>query len=292
MSRKQEWWSVPMPHRTWSLDQLYAYEELHHELPLPYRYWLRLLQQQGVRVSGNRVWLQLFPAESSSFLPEVGELEVSYEDEFCLVVNKPPEMSVHPQELTGTGSLANLVTYYYMTTNQFCAIRHIHRLDQDTTGAVLYAKNEYAHILLDQAMREKHIKRSYVALVQGTVKPNEGTITQPIGRDRHHAYKRRVSSHGDAATTHYRVIERCRSASLVQLELDTGRTHQIRVHLSHIGHPIVGDSLYGGSTEYMNRQALHAEQLKFQHPLTLEHISIHIAWPMDMRNAWTSLKLH
>ncbi|MFD0694122.1 RluA family pseudouridine synthase [Paenibacillus sp. GCM10027628] len=280
--RKGEWLELPVPHAEWKPLHPRAVDELSTLLPVPRKLFLRLASQGGIRVQGNKLLMHLFPEEKATFAPEFHDLEICFEDDFCLVVGKPAGMSIHPAEAGQKGTLASAVAYYFASTGQACAIRHIHRLDQDTTGAVLYAKNEWAHVLLDEAMREKKIDRRYVAFVQGVMRAQKGTIDEPIGRDRHHAGKRRVTPGGDAAVTHYRVLQQMKRAAQVELVLETGRTHQIRVHLSHLGHPLIGDSLYGGSTALLKRQALHGERLQFVHPVTQEPITARASWPEDM----------
>ncbi|NEW04483.1 RluA family pseudouridine synthase [Paenibacillus sp. SYP-B3998] len=280
--RQGEWLELPIPHDKWKPLQPRAIEELEGILRVPRKLFLRLASQGGVRVLDNKLLLHVFPKEKAAIAPEVYQLDIGYEDDFCLVVNKQAGMSIHPAEVGQKGTLAAAVAYYYASTGQACSIRHIHRLDQDTTGAVLYAKNEWAHILLDEAMREKRIDRRYVAIAEGVFRSKQGTIEAPIGKDRHHAGKRRVTPGGDAAVTHYQVLKQMKRAALVELELETGRTHQIRVHLHYLGHPLIGDSLYGGSTNFLRRQALHGERLLFDHPVTRKQIVVQAAWPQDM----------
>jgi 23S rRNA pseudouridine1911/1915/1917 synthase len=278
--RKGDWLSLPWPKGRETSDVDLA-DLIKPMLPVPEKWILKLDREGGIRRQGQRLMLRLFPPESIQFMPEYSELEVLFEDDFCLVVNKPAGMSVHPSDHGQSGTLANAVAYYYESTGQSCAVRHIHRLDKDTTGAVLYAKNEMAHLVLDEAMRHKRIERIYVALVEGRLVVRKGTIQEPIGKDRHISGKRRVSKNGYSAVTHYEVLEQYMTGSLVRLQLETGRTHQIRVHLSHIGHPIIGDALYGADPALFERQALHGEQLLFQHPFTQEHVSLQAPWPED-----------
>lgn len=281
--RSGEWLELPLPSTAWKPLRPGAVEEIAALLPVPRKYFLRLASQGLIRVQDEWVRLHVFPKEEAAFRAEQHDIDILFEDDFCLVVNKPAGMSVHPSEAGQGGSLASAVAYYYESTGQACAVRHIHRLDQDTTGAVLYAKNEWAHVLLDEAMRDKRIDRRYVAIAEGVFKKNQGTIEAPIGKDRHHSGKRRVAPGGDPAVTHYRVIRQLKYAALVELELETGRTHQIRVHLSHLGHPLAGDSLYGGSTRYFHRQALHGEKLTFEHPVTQKLIEVHAPLPLDFQ---------
>ncbi|TDF97627.1 RluA family pseudouridine synthase [Paenibacillus piri] len=253
----------------------------------------KLLNRGELSVKGGRVRIRIFPNESINYMPEWMPIDVLYEDDFCLVVNKPAGLKVHGDGSTqgsGRTTLADAVAFHYESTGQRCKVRHIHRLDEDTTGPVLYAKHEWAQLAMDRAMREKRIGRSYVALVQGCPTAASGTIDAPIGKDRHHAARRRVSPTGDRAVTHYEVLEKLTGAALVRLKLDTGRTHQIRVHLSHIGHPICGDMLYGGAAGIISRQALHGETLAFEHPLTGEPLEASAPWPDDFRRLYSHLQ--
>lgn len=282
-SREGEWLLLPLPNEHWKPLKPGAVDELAAHLPVPRKYFLRLASQGLIRVEENTIRLKVFPQEKAAFKPESYELDVLFEDEFTLVVNKPAGMSVHPAEVGQGGTLANAVAHYYETTGQACGIRHIHRLDKDTTGVVLYAKNEWTHVLLDEAMREKQIDRRYAAIAQGIFKAKKGLIDEPIGKDRYQPSKRRVAPNGDQALTHYRVLGQWKAGALVEVELETGRTHQIRVHLSHIGHPLVGDSLYGGSSNLFHRQALHGERLLFTHPITQQEVEVHAPYPLDFK---------
>ncbi|WP_248927423.1 RluA family pseudouridine synthase [Paenibacillus hamazuiensis] len=241
----------------------------------------KLKAQGGVVERSGRVLLRLFPDEPLHCMPQWADIEVLYEDDFCLVVHKPAGMKVHPTEAGEGGTLDHAVAFHYESTGQACRVRHIHRLDEDTTGPVLYAKNEWAQLLLDEAMREKKIGRAYAAVVHGRPDPPQGTVDAPIGKDRHHRSRRRVSASGDPAITHYELVASYKNASLVRLTLKTGRTHQIRVHMSYLGHPLVGDELYGGRPDGIARQALHGETLSFEHPLSGERLTVHAPWPDD-----------
>ncbi|RUT27794.1 RluA family pseudouridine synthase [Paenibacillus zeisoli] len=251
----------------------------------------RLARQDEIKLAGDRIRIRLFPPRDFGFEPIWTELNVLYEDDYCLVVHKPAGIKVHPTGNERQPTLAHRVAAHYMGQGEQAAVRHIHRLDEFTSGPVLYAKNEYAQLFLDEAMSVKKIERVYVAMVQGTVQSPAFRIDAPIGRDRHHAGRQRVSETGKPAATQVTLLETLQDASLVRVTLETGRTHQIRVHMSHIGHPLVGDALYGGSTRYFDYQALHGEALIFPHPLTGETIEIKDPWPLEFtelhrRLAW------
>ncbi|MFH0067048.1 RluA family pseudouridine synthase [Peribacillus sp. NPDC056705] len=202
-------------------------------------------------------------------------ISIIYEDDVLLIANKPAGMDTHPSQQGESHSLINGVAHHLQKTGQSCMIKHIHRLDQDTTGAVLFAKNRLTGSMLDRMLEEREIKRTYLALVEGNIKKNEGEIKEKIGRDRHHATRRRVSPTGQTAVTHFQVLNRDpkKNLTLVSCTLESGRTHQIRVHFSHLNHPLAGDTLYGGKKTFP-RQALHARKIEFIHPISEKKMSI------------------
>lgn len=220
---------------------------------------------------GDTLQLHLFKEVEYDVPPTYGEIDVLFEDDHLIVINKPAGIDTHPNHPEETDSLANLVAFHYQARGESCRVLHIHRLDHDTSGAIIFAKHPLSKAILDRLLTERQIKRTYHALVHGRLKQKKGTISEPIGRDRHHNTRRRVSPSGQDAVTHYKVLEYKNPYTLVEVQLDTGRTHQIRVHLSHIGHPLVGDILYGGKPIF-KRQALHAARISFPHPLTGEWI--------------------
>lgn len=265
---------------------------LEEGLEAPPKLVRRLRAEGGIKIAGDRLRLLAFPPRASQYAPLEAELPILYEDDFCLVVHKPAGLKVHPDGAGIAGgasrvtavppdTLANRVAGWYAGRAEPIAAAHIHRLDEFTSGPVLFAKNEYAHLKLDDAMSRKEIGRMYIAFVQGIVSLELKVIDQPIGRDRHHNQRRRVSPGGKPAVTHVELLEVFpkHDASLVRLTLETGRTHQIRVHLSAAGHPLVGDALYGGSTKWLSHQALHGERLSFPHPLTGETVEVDDPWP-------------
>lgn len=245
--------------------------------------WRALLRQGGVSVSRGRLSLLLYDDEAPQFEPSWTMPEILYEDDLCLVANKPPGIPVHPAYPEQTDTLANRMAGYLIAAGEPTRVRHIHRLDEQTSGPVLYAKNDWAQSWWDARLRDKEVDRRYVAVVAGVPRPPQGTWDAPIGRDRHRPERRRVSPGGDPALTRYRVLERypASGASLIELKLETGRTHQIRVHASHAGHPILGDVLYGGSADLIRRQALHGISLVFPHPFEGE-IAVEAPIPDDI----------
>lgn len=223
----------------------------------------------------DKLQIKMFPKEDYGVIPNKIEVEILYEDDHLLVVNKPAGMDTHPNEPNQEHTLANAVAYHLQRNGVETKVRHIHRLDKDTTGAVLFAKHALAGSIMDRLLESRAIKRTYLALVHGKVKDMKGTINKPIGRDRHHPTKRRVSPTGQKAITDYEVLQynSDQNNTLVKIELKTGRTHQIRVHMSEMGCPIVGDKLYGNSIPEYPRQALHAAKITFPHPINNERTS-------------------
>lgn len=219
--------------------------------------------------SGERLQLKFFTEEEFGVTPSYIDIDVIYEDDHLLIVNKPAGLDTHPNDPKQTNTLANAVAFYLQAKGEFRRVLHIHRLDKDTTGAVLFAKHAFIGAILDRMLEERQIKRTYLAIAEGILSKKQGTIDAPIGKDRHHPTRRRVSQTGQAAKTHYKVLKTYQNKrhTLIQCNLDTGRTHQIRVHLSSVGHPLAGDVLYGGSPIFP-RQALHAVKMEFVHPLT------------------------
>lgn len=217
----------------------------------------------------------IFNEHDYRFISTKKEVQILYEDDFLLVANKPAGMSTHPNTPDETNTLTNGIVSYLQDKNERGKVQHIHRLDKDTSGAILFAKSSFVGSILDRLLEERKIKRTYTAVVHGKFEKKTGTIQASIGRDRHHPTRRRVSKNGQDATTHYEVIafDARYNRSQILCRLDTGRTHQIRVHMSDIGHPLIGDVLYGGEPVF-HRQALHAKFLSFIHPLTLEEVQV------------------
>jgi 23S rRNA pseudouridine1911/1915/1917 synthase len=184
--------------------------------------------------------------DNSNIVPRQMYLDIIYEDECMLIINKPPFTPIHPSRAHYEDSLSNGVAYYFAKIQLQKKIRPVNRLDKDTSGIVIFAKNEYIQECLIRQMLNHTFKKEYIAIVNGLLNPNSGTINLPIARKANSIIEREVSADGDNAITHYTVLEKntLYNFSIVQVLLETGRTHQIRVHFAHIGHPIIGDTLY------------------------------------------------
>ena len=206
--------------------------------------------------------------------PKKMDIEILFEDEDLLILNKPPFLPVHESRNHIGDTLSNFVAYHI---SEDTAFRAVFRLDRDTSGIVLVAKNELAASKL-----AGNIDKDYYAVVGGIIN-NGGTIDAPIARCGESIIKRKVDDNGEVATTHYSPISVNNNNTLVKFKLETGRTHQIRVHMEHISHPLVGDSLYGGDCDKINRQALHCKDIYFTHPITNEKMHITCDFPDDMK---------
>lgn len=229
------------------------------------------------------------PEETSDFPPEDIPIEAVYEDDDLLIINKQPGVTVHPTKGHPEHTMANGIMKYMIDNGQSYKIRFANRLDMDTSGIVIVAKNANAQNDISQQMKFNNIRKKYKAIVHGNVEEDSFTIDLPIGRPPGDGIQRAVMEEGGKdAITDVNVLERYGDYTLVELVLHTGRTHQIRVHLSHIGHPIVGDELYGGEApELMNRQALHSYYIALKHPVSGEEIELKSNLPEDMVNCIT-----
>ena len=223
---------------------------------------------------------------SENIVPKELQLDILYEDEDILVVNKPYDTPIHPSVNNYNNTLANGVVHYYQQQNKPYIFRCINRLDRDTTGVTILAKNLISASILSKRLKERGLSRTYVAFVEGITK-EEGTIDRPIGREEGTIIKRKIDEkEGKHAVTHYCKLEELqvegKAVSVVALQLETGRTHQIRVHMASIGHPLLGDFLYNESNHMLTRQALHAVSCAFYHPITGEYKRITAPLPKDM----------
>ena len=215
--------------------------------------------------------------------PEAGHVEVLYEDSAIIILSKPAGMMVHPAGQTASGTLANYLAGYFSQKGQIIRIRPLHRLDRDTSGCVLFAKSAAVQQALEKQMENGKMHRVYQALVEGKLEESCGTLDYPIGRVRQRPNRRQVMENGQRAVTHYSVMEQRGEYSLLEVRLETGRTHQIRVHFSYIGHPVLGDRMYGRRSPLINRQALHASGLELIHPETGKTIQVEAPLPEDMK---------
>ncbi|ODG92850.1 MULTISPECIES: RluA family pseudouridine synthase [Bacillaceae] len=224
-----------------------------------------------------------FPIEKPSvdLIAEDIPFEIVYEDDAVLVINKPFGIPSIPSREHPNGTLANGLLFYYQTIGLQSTIHIVTRLDKDTSGLMLVAKNRYIHYLFSKN-ELKNVQRKYLAIVHGQMNGTEGVIRAKIARKSDSIIERIVSEEGQEAITHFKVLVVNRDYSVVELELETGRTHQIRVHMSSIGHPLIGDDLYGGNTDRLKRQALHSYQLSFVHPIDHTEKNFEIALPVDL----------
>lgn len=212
-----------------------------------------------------------YSEDNSNIIPSKMNLDIVYEDDGLLVLNKPAGIPVHPSMLHYDNSLSNGVRFYFDSIGLNKKIRPVNRLDLDTSGLIIFAKNEYVQEHLIKQMANNTFHKEYMCLAEGIFEKPSGTIVAPIARKQSSIIERCVNINGKTAITDYKVIKSFKNFSLVKCILKTGRTHQIRVHMAYIGHPLVGDTLYGnGRSNLINRQALHSYKISFLHPVTLE----------------------
>ena len=232
------------------------------------------------------------PEETSDFIPEDIPIRTVYEDSSLLIINKQPGIVVHPTKGHPQHTLANGIMKDMLDRDQSFKIRFMNRLDMDTSGIVAVAKNSHCQASFMKQSQAGLVEKRYLAIVKGLVKEDQGTIDLPIGQPDPERVERAVVEGGSPSVTHYQVLDRFRAGySLVELSLETGRTHQIRVHMAAIGHPVVSDHLYGESNPFLiERQALHARKLAMLHPVTGESVSFEAELPEDMANLLEKLR--
>ena len=209
------------------------------------------------------------------------KLDIIYEDDYILAINKPVKMLVHPDG-TRNDTLANAVSFYYHINNLDISARALHRLDYETSGLVLFSKDALSHSFINNQIENRTFLKEYIAILEGVLDSENGILNFPIGRNRHNSKKYMVSKTGKTAITNYQVIARSKNKTKVKINIETGRTHQIRVHFSYIKHPIVGDDLYGTKDK---RMYLHASKLSFIHPNTKKQIVIS-SYPKEGEGKW------
>ena len=226
-----------------------------------------LIKAHEIVYAGDIITLKL-PSEQNDITPVEGELSILYEDDYLLVVNKPDDMPVHPTKIHQLDTLANIVSFYQQSRGESYVFRALNRLDKDTSGCVMIAKDRLSYALVKDSIR-----KTYIAVCEGVIE-DEGCIDRPIGLENGSKMKRTVREDGAKAITHYQPLSYGNGHTLLKLWLESGRTHQIRCHMSSIGHPLAGDDLYGGSRKFISRQALHCHEIGFVHPIT--HETIHL----------------
>lgn len=238
--------------------------------------------------SGDTLKIRIYEDmdNSGDVIPSDEDINIVYEDEDLVLVNKPGDKVVHPSYAHHLDSLSNALAGYYLRTGQSHIVRTIGRLDRETSGLLIFAKNRHAAALLSDQKDNMSRRKEYLALVDGILDKKEGTIDAPIGQEEGVRMIRKVMPEGKEAITHYKVEAEFEGYSLARLHLDTGRTHQIRVHMSYIGHPLLGDNLYGKEikdSHGMTRAALHAAHLEFVQPITGEELKFDADFPEDMK---------
>lgn len=232
--------------------------------------------------AGDKIEFELPDRQSENILPEYMELDIIYEDEYMIVINKKAGIPTHPSRNHYMGTLANGLMYHLMEAGRDITIRPVNRLDRNTSGLILFAKSSHVQHLMSQEGCKDNIIKEYLAVAHGRVVADSGTIDAPIAREKIQSIKRVVREDGDRAITHFRVLERYEDCSLLSIILETGRTHQIRVHMAHLGHPLLGDDLYGGSQEKIERHALHVYNIKMLHPIIHSNLNFTAELPEDM----------
>jgi 23S rRNA pseudouridine1911/1915/1917 synthase len=271
----------------------------------------RLIEAEDVLVNGkparashklrehDKLEVELTPPATTSFTPEAIPIEIVHEDDTLVVVNKPAGLVIHPAAGIHSGTLANALAYHFQQLPNASSVRPgiVHRLDRDTSGLLVVAKTESALEDLSDQFRARTVYKSYVALVHGRMQSDSGRIEQPLARDPSNRTRMAVVRGGRSALSIYRVTRRFNRFTLLDVELKTGRTHQIRVHLAWLKHPVIGDETYGGGRDNtiqdprlkaqirnLGRHFLHAEKLAFTHPATDERVQFHSPLPPDLSN--------
>ena len=228
--------------------------------------------------------------EVEDTIPEKMNIDILYEDFDLLILNKQPNMVVHPTKSHQENTLSHGIAYHFRQNNIKRKIRFVNRLDMDTTGVLIVAKNPFAHQQMALQFEANEVEKRYLAIVSGVVEKDEEYIDCPIGREEDKSIRKMVTEDGQESLSKYITLERYKENSLLDVQIFTGRSHQIRVHLTHIGHPIIGDNLYGEESPYIKRQALHSHYLKIKHPRTKEEVEIIAPLPKDMEELINIIK--
>ena len=233
--------------------------------------------------AGDKVEFELPDRNSENILPEFMPLDIIFEDDYLIVINKEAGIPTHPSRNHYMGTLANGLMCHWMEEDRDITIRPVNRLDKNTSGLVIFAKSSHIQHLMSIEDYRSKITKEYLAVVQGVVEADSGTVDAPIAREKLNSIRRVVREDGAEAVTHYSVIERHEDCSLLEIVPETGRTHQIRVHMSHLGYPLLGDELYGGSQERIKRHALHAHRISMLHPIENRMLEFSAQIPSDMK---------
>lgn len=242
--------------------------------------------------AGDHLTVQITETRCSEKIPPVNlPLDIVYEDEDIIVINKPAGMPVHPSLNNYYNTMANALAWYYKEQDKPFIFRCCNRLDRDTSGLTVVAKHLVSAGILSAMTGRREVHREYLAITEGHVTPESGTITAPLARKPGTIIERTVDfEHGEPAVTHYRLVDTDNRHSLVALKLETGRTHQIRIHMKYLGYPLIGDYLYNPDMSCIGRQALHSHRLSFPHPITGETMDFQVPLPADMQAVLTSSK--
>ncbi len=256
------------------------------------------ISKAGIKLKGNEeIKIEIPEKEILVLKGENIPLDIIYEDKYIAVINKPSDMTVHPAQDNYSGTLVNALLYHFDTLSNINEdnIRPgiVHRLDKDTSGLIIIAKTNEAHEKLVEMFQSKKMKKTYVAVCKGNFKNKSGRLENLIGRDPFDRKKMAVVEiNGKKAITNYEVIDEVQDFSLLKINIETGRTHQIRVHMKYLNHPILGDSTYGSPSKIIGRQMLHAYMLEFIHPITKEIIKLKGEIPQDFADVLKKLKFH
>ncbi|MFA5576846.1 MAG: RluA family pseudouridine synthase [Tissierellaceae bacterium] len=282
-------------------EQGLSLETFLYSMDLSGRLFRRLYRGKNIYVNGkfmrkdlvlkkDDIVSLLFEDEEENTRPEKMDLDIIHEDFDLLILNKGPNIVVHPTKSHQTNTLSNGIAYYFKERGIKKKIRFVNRLDMDTSGVLIVAKNSFAHQQMALQFENFTVEKKYKALVRGSLEKESDYIDMPIGREEEDSIRKMVMDGGQRALSKYKLIQRYRDASLLDIQIFTGRSHQIRVHLAYIGHPIIGDSLYGEGDTFIRRQALHSYYIRARHPRNKEDIEFIAPLPRDMEELIKELK--
>lgn len=269
-------------------------EEFLYSHQISGRLFRRLYREKNLLINGDfkgkktilepgDIVSMIIEEEENNTPPEPMPLDIIYEDMDLLVLNKKPFVVVHPTKSHQQNTLSNGIANYFKDKDIKRKIRFVNRLDMNTSGILIVAKSSFAHQQMALQFENNQVEKRYIAVVSGLVEKDEDIIDLPIGKEEEKSTKKVVTKRGKKAITKYRVVERYRAATLLDIQIYTGRSHQIRVHLNHIGHPIIGDTLYHEPSKYIERQALHSYYLKLKLPRSKELVKFRAELPQDMK---------